>query len=240
MSIRTAIRMPPPAARRRVPRALGVPAAALAAALLLAGCVEGPAGPPPPPFDAVGIPGEAPQATPGQRVPAGEVVALPSVAPDGGPGDVVAASLLGVAEGRPAYWSGYEDGDRFAGSVPYFAFVQTRWLEGDRGPQDGPVLRPFLADGTEVDIIQRQLGGITTGGECPYEVPDLSLEEGHDADERMECVVYAVPEGQELAELRWHDVPRTVLTPPDPATHPFLEAPVVWAVDALPAAGVEG
>ena len=240
MSIRTAVRTLHPTGRPRAPRALVVPGAALAAALLLVGCVEGPSGPPPPPFDAVASTARASEAVPGQRVPAGEVVALPSVAADGSAGDVVATALLGVAEGQPTYWSGYEDGDRFAGSIPYFAFVQTRWLQGEGGPQSGPVLRPFLADGTEVDIIQRRLGGITSGGECPYEVPDLALEEGRAADERIECVVYAVPDGQELAELRWHDVPRTVITPPDPATHPFLAAPVVWEVDALPAADVEG
>ncbi|RIJ46147.1 hypothetical protein DZG00_14240, partial [Clavibacter lycopersici] len=177
---------------------------------------------------------------PGQRVAAGEVVALPSAGADGTAGPVVATSVLGVAEGQPTYWSGYEDGARFADRIPFFAFVQTRFIEGERGPQNGPVLRPFLADGTEVDIIQRQLGGISAAAECPYDVPDLRLEDGHDVEESMECVVYAVPAGQELAELRWHDVPRTILETPDPATHPYLEAPVVWEVDALPAATVEG
>ncbi|WP_259338632.1 hypothetical protein, partial [Clavibacter phaseoli] len=163
-----------------------------------------------------------------------------SVDETGATDDVVATTLLGVAEGQPTYWSGYEDGSQFADRTPYFAFVQTRWLEGQAGPQNGPVLRPFLADGTEADIIQRQLGGISDDAECPYEVPDLRLEDGHDVEERMQCVVYAVPVGQELAELRWHDVPRTIIQAPDPATHPFLEAPVVWEVDALPAADVEG
>ncbi|RIJ58876.1 hypothetical protein DZG02_12920, partial [Clavibacter lycopersici] len=191
-------------------------------------------------FDAVAIDGEVPAAAPGQRVAAGEVVALPSAGADGTAGPVVATSVLGVAEGQPTYWSGYEDGARFADRIPFFAFVQTRFIEGERGPQNGPVLRPFLADGTEVDIIQRQLGGISAAAECPYDVPDLRLEDGHDVEESMECVVYAVPAGQELAELRWHDVPRTILETPDPATHPYLEAPVVWEVDALPAATVEG
>ncbi len=154
-------------------------------------------------------------------------------------GPVVATSVLGVAEGQPAYWSGYEDGARFADRIPYFAFVQTRWLEGERGPANGPVLRPFLADGTEVDIIQRQVGGVSASAQCPYEMPVLRADDGHAAEEHLECVVYAVPVGQELAELRWHDVPRTVLETPDPATHPFLAAPVVWEVDALPAAAAE-
>ncbi|OUD85141.1 hypothetical protein BC477_12070 [Clavibacter michiganensis subsp. michiganensis] len=126
--------------------------------------------------------------------------------------------MLGVAEGQPAYWSGYEDGARFADRTPFFAFVQTRWLEGERGPANGPVLRPFLADGTEVDIIQRQVGGVSASAQCPYEMPVLRADDGHAAEEHLECVVYAVPVGQELAELRWHDVPRTVLETPDPAT----------------------
>jgi hypothetical protein len=240
MDIRTAARTSRPRRRSRAIVAPAVTGSALAASLLLAGCSFGPDGPPPPPFDVVTIAAEAPAATPGQRVAAGEVVALPSVDDAGATDDVVAASLLGVAEGQPTYWSGFEDGDRFADRTPYFAFVQTRWLEGERGPQNGPVLRPFLADGTEVDIIQRQLGGISSDAECPYEVPDLRLEDGHDVEERLQCVVYAVPVGQELAELRWHDVPRTIVQTPDPATHPFLEAPVVWEVDALPAPTVEG
>ncbi|MFT2693253.1 hypothetical protein [Clavibacter zhangzhiyongii] len=240
MDIRTAARTIRPRRRSRAAAALAGTGSALAASLLLAGCSFGPDGPPAPPVEAVAIADDAPEATPGQRVAAGEVVALPSADEASAPGDVVATAVLGVAEGQPTYWSGYEDGERFADRTPFFAFVQTRWLEGERGPQNGPVLRPFLADGTEVDIIQRQLGGISTDAECPYEVPDLGLEEGRDPDETMECVVYAVPVGQELAELRWHDVPRTILQTPDPATHPFLEAPVVWEVDALPAADVEG
>ncbi|OUE22376.1 hypothetical protein BFL36_09795 [Clavibacter michiganensis] len=238
------IRTPARTIRRRRtpcrPAALAATGSALAASLLLPGCSFGPAGPPAPPFEAVALPADAPTATPGQRVGLGDPVALPSVDTTGATSDVVATTLLGVAEGQPTYWSGYEDGERFADRIPYFAFVQTRWLEGDRGPQNGPVLRPFLADGSEADIIQRQLGGISTSAECPYEVPDLGLEDGHNIDEAMECVVYAVPAGQELAELRWHDVPRTVIQAPDPATHPFLEAPVVWEVDPLPAAEVEG
>lgn len=55
-------------------------------------------------------------------------------------------------------------------------------------------------------------------------MPVLRPDDGHAAEEHLECVVYAVPVGQELAELRWHDVPRTVLETPDPATHPFLAA----------------
>ncbi|UQB15418.1 hypothetical protein [Clavibacter nebraskensis] len=241
MSIRTTVRIVRPRRRSRGRAALAATGSALAASLLLAGCSVGPDGPPAPPFDAVTIdPAAAPPASPGQRVALGEVVALPSVDETGATDDVVATTLLGVAEGQPSYWSGYEDGARFADRTPYFAFVQTRWLQGQAGPQNGPVLRPFLADGTEVDIIQRQLGGISDDAECPYEVPDLRLEEGHDVDEWMQCVVYAVPTGQELAELRWHDVPRTIIQAPDPATHPYLEAPVVWEVDALPAAAVEG
>lgn len=240
MTIRTTARAARPRPRSRGRAALAVTGSALAASLLLAGCSFGPDGPPAPPFDAVAIDGEVPAAAPGQRVAAGEVVALPSAGADGTAGPVVATSVLGVAEGQPTYWSGYEDGARFADRIPFFAFVQTRFIEGERGPQNGPVLRPFLADGTEVDIIQRQLGGISAAAECPYDVPDLRLEDGHDVEESMECVVYAVPAGQELAELRWHDVPRTILETPDPATHPYLEAPVVWEVDALPAATVEG
>ncbi|WP_317232597.1 hypothetical protein [Clavibacter capsici] len=241
MTIRTTAHAARPRRRSRRRAALVATGSALAASLLLAGCSFGPDGPPAAPFDAVTIdPAQAPTATPGQRVAAGEVVALPSADQAGGTEGVIATTLLGVAEGQPTYWSGYEDGTRFADRTPYFAFVQTRWLEGQRGPQNGPVLRPFLADGTEVDIIQRQLGGISDDAECPYEVPDLRLEDGHDVEERMECVVYAVPVGQELAELRWHDVPRTILEAPDPATHPFLESPVVWEVDALPAPDVEG
>ncbi|OUE16554.1 hypothetical protein CMMCA002_10400 [Clavibacter michiganensis subsp. michiganensis] len=198
-----------------------------------------PDGPPAPPFDAVALPAEAPTALPDQRVAPGEVVALASADAAGVDGPVVATSVLGVAEGQPAYWSGYEDGARFADRIPYFAFVQTRWLEGERGPANGPVLRPFLADGTEVDIIQRQVGGVSASAQCPYEMPVLRADDGHAAEEHLECVVYAVPVGQELAELRWHDVPRTVLETPDPATHPFLAAPVVWEVDALPAAAAE-
>jgi hypothetical protein len=225
--------------RRAAPAARG--AAALAAsALLLAGCSAGPDGPPPVPFEAVAMPAEAPTATPGQRLALGDPIALPSADATGTVSDVVATALLGVVEGQPTYWSGYEDGERFADRTPYFAFVQTRWLQGERGPQDEPVLRPFLADGTEVDIIQREVGGISMGGECPYEVPDLRLEEGHDVAEDLACVVYAVPAGQELTELRWHDVPRIVVQTPDPATHPFLAAPVVWEVDPLPATPVEG
>ncbi|WP_086503483.1 hypothetical protein, partial [Clavibacter michiganensis] len=187
----------------------------------------------------VALPAEAPTALPDQRVAPGEVVALASADAAGVDGPVVATSVLGVAEGQPAYWSGYEDGARFADRIPYFAFVQTRWLEGERGPANGPVLRPFLADGTEVDIIQRQVGGVSASAQCPYEMPVLRADDGHAAEEHLECVVYAVPVGQELAELRWHDVPRTVLETPDPATHPFLAAPVVWEVDALPAAAAE-
>ncbi|OUE27921.1 hypothetical protein [Clavibacter michiganensis] len=240
MSIRTTASAARRRRRSRGRAALAATGSALAASLLLAGCSFGPDGPPAPPFDAVAIDGEVPAAAPGQRVAAGEVVALPSADAEGTAGPVVATSVLGVAEGQPTYWSGYEDGARFADRIPFFAFVQTRFLEGERGPQNGPVLRPFLADGTEVDIIQRQLGGISAAAECPYEVPDLRLEDGHDIEERLECVVYAVPVGQELAELRWHDVPRAILETPDPATHPYLEAPVVWEVDALPAANVEG
>ncbi|WP_435092295.1 hypothetical protein [Clavibacter michiganensis] len=228
--------------RRRSPghAALAATGSALAASLLLAGCAPAPDGPPAPPFDAVALPAAAPTAVPDQRVAAGEVVALASADADGAAGPVVATSVLGVAEGRPAYWSGYEDGARFADRIPFFAFVQTRWLEGERGPANGPVLRPFLADGTEVDIIQREVGGVSASAECPYEMPVLRPDDGHAAEEHLECVVYAVPKGQELAELRWHDVPRTVLETPDPATHPFLAAPVVWEVDALPAAEPEG
>jgi hypothetical protein len=240
MSIRTAVRATRPRRRSRARAALAVPGSALAASLLLAGCSFGPDGPPPPPFDAVAMPADPPVATPGQRVAAGEVVALPGAGQAGTSGDAVAASVLGIAEGRASYWSGYDDGARFADRIPFFAFVQTRSLQGERASADGPVLRPFLADGTEADIIQSQLGGVSAAADCPYEVPDLALEDGRDPDERMECVVYAVPVGQELAELRWHDVPRTVVEAPDPATHPFLAAPVVWAVDALPAEPVEG
>ncbi|MBP2458626.1 hypothetical protein [Clavibacter michiganensis] len=240
MTIRTTTNAARPRRRSRGRAALAT-GSALAASLLLTGCSVGPDGPPAPPFEAVTIdPAAAPTVTPDQRVALGEVVALPSVDETGATDDVVATTLLGVAEGQPTYWSGFEDGSQFADRTPYFAFVQTRWLEGQAGPQNGPVLRPFLADGTEADIIQRQLGGISDDAECPYEVPDLGLEDGHHIEERMQCVVYAVPVGQELAELRWHDVPRTILQAPDPATHPFLEAPVVWEVDALPAADVEG
>ena len=243
MDIRTTARTARPSRPRRRPRgtaALAATGSALAASLLLAGCSFGPSGPPAPPFEAVTLSADAPAAAPGQRVAVGDPVALSSVDTTGQVADVVSTTVLGVAEGQPTYWSGYEDGERFADRTPYFAFVQTRWLQGDRGPQNGPVLRPFLADGSEADIIQRQLGGISASAECPYEVPDLRLEDGHDVEEEMECVVYAVPVGQELAELRWHDVPRTVIQAPDPATHPFLEAPVVWEVDPLPAAEVEG
>lgn len=244
MDIRTparpTTRTPRPRRRSRGSAALAATGSALAASLLLAGCSFGPSGPPAPPFDAITLPADVATADPGQRVAVGDPVALPSVDTTGVVSDLVATTLLGVAEGQPTYWSGYEDGERFADRIPYFAFVQTRWLEGEAGPQNGPVLRPFLADGSEADIIQRQLGGISASAECPYEVPDLGLEDGHEIDERMECVVYAVPAGQELAELRWHDVPRTVIQAPDPATHPFLDAPVVWEVDPLPAAEVEG
>jgi hypothetical protein len=243
MDMRTTARTnrpPRPRRRSRGIAAVALTGSALAASLLLAGCSFGPSGPPAPPFEAVTMTADAPTATPGQRIAIGDPVALPSVDTTGQVADVVSTAVLGVAEGQPTYWSGYEDGARFADRTPYFAFVQTRWLEGDRGPQNGPVLRPFLADGTEADIIQRQLGGISSSAECPYEVPDLRLEDGHELEESMECVVYAVPAGQELRELRWHDVPRTVIQAPDPATHPFLDAPVVWEVDPLPAAEVEG
>ncbi|MBW8026930.1 hypothetical protein EOG37_09575 [Clavibacter michiganensis subsp. michiganensis] len=239
MSIRIAARAARTRRRSRGGTALAASGSALAVSLLLAGCASAPDGPPAPPFDAVALPAEAPTALPDQRVAPGEVVALASADAAGVDGPVVATSVLGVAEGQPAYWSGYEDGARFADRIPYFAFVQTRWLEGERGPANGPVLRPFLADGTEVDIIQRQVGGVSASAQCPYEMPVLRADDGHAAEEHLECVVYAVPVGQELAELRWHDVPRTVLETPDPATHPFLAAPVVWEVDALPAAAAK-
>ena len=111
------------ARRRYAPQLVG----ALAIGAILMGC-SGKAdddGLPPMPFDSVAMPaGTALAATPGQHLGMGDIALLPQTNHEGVPEDAIETTVIGVAEGNPSYWDGFDNGAQFEGDTPFFAVMQ--------------------------------------------------------------------------------------------------------------------
>ena len=215
---------------------------ALAIGALLTGCTgeadddELPAMP----FETVVLPvGRAPTATPGQHLVTGEIALLPQTDFKGVPDDAIETTVIGVVEGVPSFWDGFENGAEFEGDTPFFAVMQYRWVTGTVTSYTTPLLRPLLDDGTEGGIVQREYLGSITGDEaCPFEIGRFDLDEDRGPDEYIACVTYTAPIGSTVVGLGWHNVGTLIVSEPDPALNPFFAAPVVW--DVTPVAASEG
>lgn len=189
------------------------------------------------PFDTVAMPADrAPTAVPGQHLGTGEIALLPLANYKGVPEDAIETTVLGVVEGDPSYWDGFDNGAEYAGDTPYFAVMQYRWVTGDVSAYTTPLLRPLLDDGTEGGIVQREyLGSMTADTACPFEVGRFDLDEDRGPDEYIACVLYTAPIGSAVVGLGWHNVADLALSEPDPAVNPFYPAPVVWDVTPVAA-----
>lgn len=192
------------------------------------------------PFDTAVMPVDtAPAATPGQHFAAGEIALLPQTDHTGAATDAIETTVIGVVEGDPSYWDGYDNGAQFAGDTPFFAVMQYRWVTGSASADAAPLLRPVLDDGTEGGIVQREyLGSLTANTACPFEIGRFDLDEDRGPEEYIACVLYTAPVGSTVAGLGWHNVGALVSSEPDPALNPFFATPVVW--DVTPVAAAEG
>ena len=225
------------ARRSSAPQLVG----ALAIGALLMGC-SGTADDdelPPMPFDSVAMPVDtALAAAPGQHLGMGEIALLPQTNSEGVPEDGIETTVIGVAEGDPSYWDGFDNGAQFEGDTPFFAVVQYRWVTGEAFDSRTPLLRPLLSDGTEGDIVQRDYAGMTTDSHCPFELEEFDVEDDRGPEELIACVLYAAPIGSTVVGLGWHNEGGVAFSVPDPALNPFFATPVVW--DVTPRAASDG
>ena len=219
------------ARRRFAPQLVG----ALGIGALLMGC-SGKAddGPPPMPFDAVAMPADtALAAAPGQHLATGDIALLPQTDAEGVPGDAIETTVLGVAQGEPSYWDGFDNGAQFEGDLPFFAVMQYRWVTGEAFDSQKPLLRPVLNDGTEGEIVQTEYVGLTTDSACPFEVGGIDFEQSRADEEHIACVLYAAPAGSTVVGLGWHNEGGVFFSAPDPALNPFFATPVIWDVTPI-------
>jgi len=223
--------------------------AAVAVGALLTGCSTGgsPSGSPATtdgdaatsmPFETVTMPSEtAPTATPGQRLATGEIALLPKTNPMGDPEDPIETTVIGVAEGDPSYWDDFDNGAEFAGTTPFFAVMQHRWVTGSPSAYTTPLLLPVLDNGAQGGMVQLQYAGsLTSNSACPFEIGRFSGDPERGDGEYIECVVYTAPAGSSVVGLTWQNASPLILSEPDPAENPFYATPVVWNVTpvALP------
>lgn len=195
---------------------------------------------PPMPFDSVAMPvSTAPAATAGQHLGMGEIALLTQTSYEGVPRDAIETTVIGVVQGDPSYWDGFDNGAQFEGETPFFAVMQYRWVTGEAMDSRQPLLRPVLNDGSEGDIVQTEyVGLVTSGSACPFEFEEFDFEEARGPEEHISCVVYAAPIGSTVVGLGWHNESGLSFSEPDPTVNPFFTTPVVW--DVTPVVASDG